>query len=316
MRGMKRRRSRGSGPPARGGRKMWAAGRMRRAMRVADLLFDREKGAGLSMYRYNIGGGNGDDMRIADPWRRAASFEVAPRKYDWTRDANARWMLRAARDRGVEQFIAFVNSPPARMTLSGQTTGGHDGESNLPLAMHDAFAQYLVDVVRHLRDEEGVPVRWLSPINEPQWNWSSKNGQEGCHYEPDEVRDLARILLHTLHQNQLDVQLSLFESGEWKASLPYVEALAGDPQVWSALPHLAIHSYWSTREDKARFVADMRRRHLDKPIWMSEWTEMREGRDVGMELGPVDGCHDSRRSDDRRRHIVAVLDCRFKISIP
>lgn len=107
---------------------------------VADLLFDREKGAGLSIYRYNIGGGNGEN--IADPWRRAETFEETPRQYDWTRDANARWMLRAARDRGVGQFVAFVNSPPARMTHSGLTTGGHSGESNLRPDAYNDFARY------------------------------------------------------------------------------------------------------------------------------------------------------------------------------
>jgi O-glycosyl hydrolase len=253
--------------------------------RVADLLFDQKKGAGLSIYRYNIGGGNG--ANIADPWRRAETFEVAPRQYDWTRDANAMWMLHAVRDRGVGQFVAFVNSPLARMTHSGLTTGGHAGESNLRPEMYAKFAQYLVDVVRHLRDAEGVPVKWLSPINEPQWQWQSKNGQEGCHYEPAEVLEVARALLRAIQQNDLDVQLSLFESGEWKASLPYVEALAGDAEVWPALPHLAIHSYWSTREEKQQFVAGMKQRRLHKPLWMSEWTEMREGRDASMDSALV-----------------------------
>jgi O-glycosyl hydrolase len=252
---------------------------------VADLLFHREKGAGLSIYRYNIGAGNGEN--ITDPWRRAATFEIAKGQYDWTRDANARWMLRAARDRGVEGVVAFANSPPARMTHSGLITGGHNGESNLRPDAYADFAQYLVDVARHLRDEEGVPVKWLSPINEPQWQWQSKNGQEGCHYTPAEVCEVARTLLRTVQNNKLDVQLSLFESGEWKASLPYVEALAGDPDVWVALPHLAIHSYWSTREDKQRFVAEMQQRKFDKPLWMAEWTEMKAGRDAGMDSALV-----------------------------
>jgi O-glycosyl hydrolase len=248
---------------------------------VADLLFDREKGIGLSFYRYNIGGGNGEN--IQDVWRRAETFEVAPGQYDWTRDANAMWMLRAARDRGVENFVAFVNSPPARMTVSGLTTGEKDGKSNLPPEMYAEYSQYLVDVVRHLRDDENIPVEWISPINEPQWNWSYKNGQEGCHYSPDEVLELTRVLLETLQKNQLDVQLSMFESGEWKSSDVYIEKLASDPQVWDALPHLSIHSYWSTRADKERFMKYMKKNHPDKTLWMSEWTEMQEGRDTGME---------------------------------
>lgn len=249
---------------------------------VADLLFDRDKGAGLSFYRYNIGGGNGEN--IQDVWRRAETFEVAPGQYDWTRDANALWMLRAARDRGVEHFVAFVNSPPARMTISGLTTGGKDGQSNLKPEMYGEFSQYLVDVVRHLREDEGIPVDWISPINEPQWNWSDKNGQEGSHYGPNEVLELTRVLLQTLDKGQLDdVQLSLFESGEWKSSDVYIEKLASDPQVWAALPHLSIHSYWSTRADKERFMKYFQKHHPDKPLWMSEWTEMQEGRDAGME---------------------------------
>lgn len=253
---------------------------------VADLLFDQAQGAGLSIYRYNLGGGEG--WNISDPWRRAETFEVAPGDYDWSRDANAMWMLRAARDRGVEHFVAFVNSPPARMTVSGLTTGEKDGKSNLKPEMYADFARYLIDVVRHLREEEDIPVRWISPLNEPQWAWSYQNGQEGSHYSPNEVLELARVLLAALAESQLeDVQLSLFESGEWKSSDIYIDKLASDPAVWAALPHLAIHSYWSTRADKEAFMTYFQRNHAGKPLWMSEWTEMQEGRDSGMESALV-----------------------------
>ena len=252
---------------------------------VADLLFDQEKGAGMSFYRFNIGGGDGKN--IQDPWRRSETFEVAAGQYDWTRDANAMWFLRAARERGVENYVAFVNSPPARMTVSGLTTGEKDGKSNLRPEMYSEFSQYLVDVVRYLRDEEGIPIGWISPLNEPQWNWSYKNGQEGCHYGPAEVLELARVLLNTLEENQLDVELSLFESGEWKSSDVYIDKLASDPAVWEALPHLSIHSYWSTRADKERFMAYLEKNHPGKPLWMSEWTEMVEGRDTGMDSALV-----------------------------
>jgi O-glycosyl hydrolase len=247
---------------------------------VADLLFDQEKGIGLSFYRYNIGGGDG--LNIQDTWRRAETFEISPGVYDWSRDANAMWMLRAARDRGVEHFVAFVNSPPARMTISGLSTGEKDGKSNLHPERYVEFSQYLVDVVRHLREEEGIPIAWISPLNEPQWNWSYKNGQEGCHYDPNEVLELTRVLLQTIRDNRLDVQLSMFESGEWKSSEVYLEKLASDPEVWADLPHISIHSYWSTRADKEKFMKYMNKNHPGKPLWMSEWTEMQEGRDTGM----------------------------------
>lgn len=253
---------------------------------VADLLFDPEQGAGLSIYRYNLGGGNGEN--IQDRWRRAETFEVAAGEYDWSRDANAMWIARAARDRGVESFVAFVNSPPARMTVSGLTTGEKDGKSNLKPEMYADFARYLIDVVRHLREDEGIPVRWISPLNEPQWGWSYKNGQEGSHYSPNEMLELARVLLAALEESDLeDVQLSLFESGEWKSSDIYIDKLASDPAVWAALPHLAIHSYWSTRADKIAFMTYLERNHPGKPLWMSEWTEMQEGRNLDMDSALV-----------------------------
>ena len=252
---------------------------------VADLLFSREDGIGLSFYRYNIGGGDGEN--IEDTWRRAETFEIAPGEYDWTHDQNALWMLRAARDRGVEHYVAFVNSPPARMTVSGLTTGEKDGKSNLQPEMYAEYSQYLVDVLKHLRDIEGIPVDWISPLNEPQWNWSYKNGQEGCHYSPNEVLELTRVLLQTIQKNQLDVQVSIFESGEWKSSDVYIEKLASDPEVWEAIPHISIHSYWSSRADKERFINYFNKHHPGKPLWMSEWTEMQEGRDTGMESALV-----------------------------
>ena len=158
---------------------------------IIKLLFDQQEGIGLSIYRYNIGGGDGES--IPDSWRRAETFEVGQGKYDWSRDANAIWVLKAAQQAGVEYFVAFANSPPARMTLSGRTNADADHHSNLPLAMYPQFAQYLVDVVEHLQDDEGIPIGWLSPINEPQWDWLMQNGQEGCHFEPDEAAALTKF---------------------------------------------------------------------------------------------------------------------------
>jgi O-glycosyl hydrolase len=128
--------------------------------RIVKLLFDQEEGIGLSIYRYNIGGGDGES--IPDAWRRAETFEVEPGVYDWSRDANAVWVLKAAQRAGVEHFVAFANSPPARMTVSGRTNGEENGLSNLAPEMYAEFANYLVDVVRHLQDG-GDPDRMAQP---------------------------------------------------------------------------------------------------------------------------------------------------------
>lgn len=67
---------------------------------IVDLLFDRQRGIGLSVYRYNIGAGDGQE--IGDPWRRAETFELGPGVYDRSCDQNAIWVLRAAYREGED----------------------------------------------------------------------------------------------------------------------------------------------------------------------------------------------------------------------
>jgi O-glycosyl hydrolase len=253
--------------------------------RIVELLFNRETGIGLTIYRYNIGAGIANN--IQDPWRTAETFEVSQGVYDWTRDANAIWVMKAAQAQGAETFVAFVNSPPARMTVSGLTTGEKDGLSNLRPDMYGEFAQYMVDIVRHLREDEGIPIGYISPVNEPQWAWSYKNGQEGCHYGPDEVLEVTRALLGAIDANKLDVKVSVFESGQWKDSQVYINTLLKDSEVAPRLEHLAIHSYWSKAENKTPIVNFLVRNFPSTDIWQTEWTEMKEGRDIGMESALV-----------------------------
>ena len=88
---------------------------------VARLLFSRSDGIGLSAWRFNLGAGVTE--RIRNPWRTVETLEVDEGKYDWTRQANERWFLRAATRYKVPQLIAFANSPPRRMTVNGLPYG-------------------------------------------------------------------------------------------------------------------------------------------------------------------------------------------------
>ena len=200
-----------------------------------------------------------------------------------TRDANALTVLHLARDAGVTDVVVFTNSPPERMTLSGRASGNPGGGSNLQPDMHEAFAQYLVDITRHLIENEGIPVRWISPINEPQWDWQPSKGQEGAHYTTDEVVSVLRALQTALEQSGLDVEISAIDAGEWQTAGVYASQIFEDPVLAANLDHFAVHSYWSDAADKAQFVHFMQRHFPDVTLWMTEWTEMQEGRDYGME---------------------------------
>jgi O-glycosyl hydrolase/chloramphenicol 3-O-phosphotransferase len=256
-----------------------------RRREVASLLFSRADGIGLSQYRYNIGGGI--DETITDPWRTAETFETGPSRYDWDRDAAARWFLRAAQEHGVEDFVAFVNSPPRRLTANGRTYGD-PGTSNLPPEHHEEFVQYLLDVVRRFRDHEGIDFRFISPLNEPQWTWDGP-GQEGCHYEPEQVRELTALAIQAFADSDLDTLVSAPEAGEYRSlysEQDYLSHLLQDDGIRNGLGELATHSYWST--DTQRELAAARMAEFPEVTFsMTEWCEMVGGRDSGMDSALV-----------------------------
>ena len=106
--------------------------------------------------------------------------------------------MKEAAKRGASIEL-FANRPPARLTKSGYTSGEETGKSNLPPENEEQFAKYLVDITE-LFVKEGIPVTYLSPINEPQWDWKSR--QEGCHYEPEQVISLSRKVALELHEKE------------------------------------------------------------------------------------------------------------------
>jgi O-glycosyl hydrolase len=260
----------------------WQRGNLEQVIR---LLFDPAEGIGLSAYRYNIGAGGGAE--ISDAWRRTQSFEISPGAYDWNRDANAVRVLKAVRDAGVSQFIAFANSPPPRLTRSGMVSGAVDGSSNLRQNKEAEFARYLVDIVSHLRDEKDIPIGWISPVNEPQWDWQPGKGQEGCHYEIDEIAALTKALQTEIASRGLDIAVIVPEAGEWKGAAAYMDGLLGNPEIAPGLPIFAVHSYWSQPEQKAPAAAYLQQNYPDVRLWMTEWTEMQSGRDTRMDAALV-----------------------------
>ncbi len=168
---------------------------------IADLLFSSEtdadgkpRGIGLSAWRFNIGGGSaaqGDSSGISSDWRRAESFGDPDGSYDWSRHAGQRWMMQAAEDRGVETFIGFVNSPPVWMTRNGKAWSADGKESNLKPEHYTDYARYLTEVVQGVARTTGITFDFLSPFNEPQWEWMCCK-QEGTPYDNDELAAVTR----------------------------------------------------------------------------------------------------------------------------
>jgi O-glycosyl hydrolase len=228
---------------------------------LAKLLFSSKDGIGLSCWRFNIGAG--PDATIVDPWRTAETFEVSEGKYDWTRQASQQWFLEAAKRDGVPQLLAFANSPPARMTRNRLThTTKGDGSTNLKPGYDAQFARYTADILDYFRTVKKVPFQFISPVNEPTWEWD-KPDQEGSRYSNADIRGVLVALDEALRNRKLDTQIIAPESASIQAlSRPvsgmskeykseygnYLTYLLGDPTLSTILhQRVAFHSYLSDR---------------------------------------------------------------------
>lgn len=289
--------------------------------RVAELLFSREwdtegrpRGIGLSIWRFNVGAGSaeqGAESGIRDRWRRAECFQNADGLWDWSKQAGQQWFLEAARRHGVETFVAFVNSPPVHWTRNGRAWGDGGYRSNLDPERYEAFAAFLAEVCARFA-RTGRPFQFLSPVNEPQWNWSRRNGQEGCPWTNKEIRRLVPVLDAALRGRGLEVQIVLPESAKLDHLLQPTpgEPLASDQlrelygdrsdavhRVPRVAPVVAAHGYGTT-DRRPRWLGlrrelgrRLQREHPGLRFWMSEYCILGQndegrlrgpGRDVGM----------------------------------
>ena len=258
---------------------------------IATLLFDRNFGIGLTNYRYNLGAGSADSGNgsYSDIHRRAQSFETEPGLYNWMKDEGAVWFLQKVTELGVQEVVLFCNSPLERLTKNGtaQMIQG-EGKSNIDPENYGAWASYCCDVAEHFRTM-GVPVKFISPINEPQWDWYAGN-QEGCHFEPEQIPGVYLAFLDELEKRPAlaGVELSGPESGEWGGKTPqYVGALLNNHRLAAHFSAVDCHSYWSNTQSKVSFMNWMKVQGHTQKIRMSEWCEMVNGSDFGMDSAIV-----------------------------
>ena len=264
----------------------WAqnAGNSAYADDVARALYSKD-GLALNIYRYNVGGGEADnpDKRV---WgsRATESFYYfneasGEYEYDFTRDAGAQAMLDKCLAYGcIDTVVLFANSPHYSMTASGSAAGSYsDNTCNLPAENYEAYADYFITITEYFI-EKGVPVKYISPINEPQWSWGGGwVGQEGCHYEPEEALALFKVFAKKIRESGLDVKLMAPESGEiGETTENYFEALYNDAEIRQVLGSLAYHSYWSDGNywGKLGFGETITEKYSDINVDMTEWCEL------------------------------------------
>ncbi|SHH72558.1 glycoside hydrolase [Flavobacterium defluvii] len=212
---------------------------------IADLLFSKEidaegnpKGIGLSIWRFNLGAGSaeqGENSKVSDEWRRSECFLNADGTYDFSKQEGQRWFLQAAKKRGVEKFLIFTNSPPVSMTNNGLSFASQKNKLNLKDGAIPKFADFLVQSIQGLEKKEGIKFDYVSPINEPQWEWMSNNGttnsQEGTPATNDEIYALTKSLSEKLKANKMSTEIVIAEAGQINYLYENVNAEKRDNQI-------------------------------------------------------------------------------------
>ncbi|TDK58631.1 hypothetical protein E2K98_22540 [Bacillus salipaludis] len=259
--------------------------------KLADDLFG-EKGLNFTIARYNIGGGDSPEtvpyMRkggaVPGYWNRPAEFGPPggntenwtepqnwwnpgnPDHWNWNADANQRWWLKAAKERGADTFEAFSNSAPYFMTQSGYVSGNWDAnKDNLKPDQYDNFATYLTTVVDHLQRDLGIAFKTLSPVNEPNTNyWGAKGRQEGSHWSPASQAKIINAVKKQLDAKSLKTVVSAMdETNPQKFREDWDQYDAG---TRADIGQLNTHTYSPTNQIGARDIA----KGAGKNLWMSE----------------------------------------------
>ena len=244
---------------------------------IVDWLVSPE-GLNYNIFRYNIGGGDDPQNRHCDLHHMARGkgeraempgFKLYPDSpYDWTADSAQLKILRKIKERRPDAiFEAFSNSAPWYMTYSG-CCGGNDNKTtdNLRTEYYKDFAQYLIDVCRHIKECYGIEFRTLDPFNEPQTDYWYRNGsQEGCHFDISSQIEMVKILYPMLIDSKLKTVISASDETCIGHSINSISSY-GD--ALRMIGQWNTHSYYGSAEEKVRLreLADSFKIRL----WQSE----------------------------------------------
>lgn len=276
--------------------------------RIAELLFSREfdkqgqpKGIGLSAFRYNIGAGSaeqGDSSGIKDPSHRVECFLSPDGSYNWNKQPGYTWLLTQAKKFGVQDLIAFVNSPPVQFTKNGYAFKlEKDYVSNLKEDKYEAYAKFLGEVLKQF-DSKGLHFNYISPINEPQWDWTGVPGQakqEGTPYTNEEIFKVISAVSKTLSNERLQSKILATEA----ATIDHLTAGTGKAAnqistFWNpssqyfignlanTTPYVEGHGYFTENGDRNLLrarnrVRDTLKTYAGLEFWQSEYCMLGDG---------------------------------------
>lgn len=272
------------------------------------LLYSKTDGIGLNIYRYNLGAGTDHDDKI-DHGKSAQSFidSVEGTKneygywqagykinYDWSKDANAQKSLALAKKYAGNNLkvVLFANSPPVEFTQNSKGYCSYHKESenyktNLARENFSIFSDYIAACADHFI-EQGYNVVDVSPVNEPQFDWScNENGymsQEGSYYLPKTLKSLYSNMVTKAKTKPY--KISMFESASAEGAdstfSNYLTNIMSDSNNKNYFDSVSIHSYWSDKKLKQDCYNFMKNQFPNLTVACTEYCQMTNDENTGV----------------------------------
>jgi len=224
----------------------------------------------LNIVRYNIGGGQ--NPSVSEPSQSARTimqgFEPTNGIWNWSADANQRWVLQQAEANGANLVDAFANSPPWWMCGNSNVDGGNTPTNNLQVNNETNFAIYLATVVSNLTVLDGDHFNYLTPMNEPngsKWSITNSSLQEGCDMSPAQQGTVVGILSTQLSTIAPSVGIDAAEDVDPYQSYNDLTSYSSAQLADVAL--LTTHTYSLTGSSDMTSEASSQK----KPLWVSEY---------------------------------------------
>ena len=278
------------------------------------LLYGQD-GLSLEIFRYNLGGGScevnnctyPDDRKTesffnTDKYINYSSF-ANELNYDFTKDSSyVSMMLKSFEIGNIKKLVIFSNSPHYLLTKNGKTNASTPLENNLKEDAYEAFSDYVLicsnNIKKMLNDKGFNDIEiYLSPVNEPQWNWGGDYEiQEGCHYGPEELAKFYdtfhKKMTHFNRLNNTNFILDIYESGSYimtdksANNKKYFEEFS-KYDFYKDVEVLSMHSYCSDSSiyQRVKFQNYLQSKGIEKKTAISEYCVMEHGVDQSVEMG-------------------------------
>lgn len=279
---------------------------------ILSLLYDKEKGIGLNIYRYNLGAGSENDDALYIQSHRTECFLNENGEYNFNADTNSQKALQQAKALAGDDLrvTLFCNSPPVSLTKNGKAYCDpvkDDNEpwvSNLDEANYEKYADFCYNCADYFL-KQGYRVTEVSPINEPQYRWkawynedgSYSMNQEGNHYTKQQSVKLFDTMVKKFRNSEVDekgCKVAMFESGafEGKGTTPaaYLDCLLGKGPKYvfknknsrNYFTTVSAHSYWSDEETKKSTADYFANKYSNYDIACTEYCQMRNDGSTGV----------------------------------